>query len=135
MSFPNSGPCQLHIQSANKIYNTSMKTCQASVLRTRCSSRFATCSWQAVLKWSYEKLVKGSKARWPLPCLMWRPSGSSAARPTGRTTRHTAPYTAETATKQAQKTLEMQFIFPSEVHVGCNTILTLQRWKAPPQQW
>jgi len=104
MSLPQSYPCQLHTQPADMIRNMFMKTSKSSVcsLRTGRSSRFATCSRQAVFKWSYEELVKSSEARWPLPRLMWRPSGSGAAGPTGRTTCHAATYTAKTATQVRQ---------------------------------
>jgi predicted SPOUT superfamily RNA methylase MTH1 len=100
MSLSQSYPCHLHTQPADMICNMFMKTSKSSAcsLRTGRSSRFATCSRQAVFKWSYEELVKSSEARWPLPRLMWRPSGSGAAGPTGRTTCHAATYTAKTAT-------------------------------------
>jgi hypothetical protein len=71
------------------------------ILHTCPNSWLATCGGQAILKWSYEKLVKGPKAWWPLPCLMRRSSGTSAARTTGWSTCHATPHTAKTAMEQA----------------------------------
>ena len=153
MSLLHSHPYQLHIQPADMIHNMVTKTSKPSAcsLHTGSSSRFATRSRQAVLKWSYKELVKSSKARWPLPRLMRRPPGSSAARPTGRTTCHAAPYTAKTATQPARKyesesrntteTFIRIFNFTDNMNVGCDTkqagryILTLWRQKAPLKQW
>jgi hypothetical protein len=73
------------------------------IIHTGPRARFAAGGRQAVLKWSYQELVKGSKARWPLPRLMWRSSGTGAARATGRATHHAASYTAETARGQERR--------------------------------